>query len=140
MCTELRNAAFCVSQPCANLPPFAYRHDEEIDKEIEAVKKEFEEKMRKKLNRQDGAKPKEEKKKEEVQDEKEEKEKDEKLKELNQKKESEKTKIEGNRVFELHKHFFMMRIQKKRDAEQAKKTRDRLRNPTAFPNVPSGDP
>ena len=62
------------------------------------------------------------------------------IKELSKKKESEKTKIEGNRVFELQKHFFMMRIQKKRDNEQAKRTRERLRNPSTFPSVPTGDP
>lgn len=122
------------------------KRDEEIEKEIEAVKKEFEEKMRKKLDRRkqkeyekDGGKPKE-KGNEETEDAKDEEEKAEKLKELEKKKEPEKAKVEGNRIFELHKHFFTMRIQKKRDAEQAKRTRDRLRNPTSFPSVPSGEP
>ncbi|KAK4496292.1 hypothetical protein PRZ48_012272 [Zasmidium cellare] len=124
------------------------QHDAAIEKEIEAVKKEFEEKMRKKLDRRkqkeyekDGGKGKEkEKEKEEKEDDKDEQDKVEKLKELEKKKEPEKAKVEGNRIFELHKNFFTMRIQKKRDAEQAKRTRDRLRNPTSFPSVPSGEP
>lgn len=123
------------------------KHEEEIEKEIAAVKKEFEEKMRKKMDRRrqkeyekDGTKPKEEKKKEENEDEKDEKEKEEKLKELEKKKEPEKAKIEGNRIFELHKQFYQIRQQKKRDTEQAKRNRDRLRNPTAFPVVPKGQP
>lgn len=123
------------------------KHDEEVEKEIEAVKKEFEEKMRKKLDRRrqtehekDGGKPKEEKKKDENEDEKDEKEKQDKLKELEKKKEPEKATIEGNRIFELHKQFFQIRLQKKRDTEHAKRNRERLRNPTAFPSVPRDEP
>lgn len=123
------------------------KRKEELDKEIESVKKEFEEKMRKKLARRkqkeyekedpkDKKKDKAEQGKEDDQDEK---EKQDKLKALEQKKEPEKAKVDGPRIFELQKNFYQMRLQKKRDAEAARKNRDRLRNPTSFPSVPSGD-
>lgn len=121
------------------------KRKEELDKEIEAVKKEFEEKMRKKLDRRkqkeyekDGKKEKEEKKEESKEDAEEEKAKEAKLKDLESKKEPEKAKVDGPRIFELQKSFWQMRLQKKRDVEAAKKNRERLKNPTAFPSVPSG--
>lgn len=115
----------------------------ELDKEIEAVKKEFEEKMRKKLARRkqkeyEKEDKKDDKKDEKKDDEKDEQEKDAKLKELEKKKDPAKAVVEGPRIFELHKNFWQMRLQKKRDAEAAKRTRERLRNPTTFPSVPSG--
>ncbi|KAK3706752.1 hypothetical protein LTR37_012597 [Vermiconidia calcicola] len=120
------------------------KRKEELDKEIEVVKKEFEEKMRKKLARRkqkeyEKDEKKEDKKEEKKDDEKDEKEKEDKLKELEKKKEPEKPAVEGPRVFELHKNFYQMRVQKKRDTEMAKKNRERLRNTGGFPSVPSGD-
>jgi hypothetical protein len=79
------------------------------------------------------------KKDEKKEDEKEEKEKDDKLKELEKKKEPSKAEADGPRIFELQKSFYQMRVQKKRDLEMARKNRERLRSPDAFPSVPSGD-
>lgn len=120
------------------------KRQEELEKEKEAVIKEYAEKMRKKLARRkqkeyEKEDKKEEKKQEDKDDEKDEEEKEKKLKELEQKKEPAKAAIEGPRIFELHKNFYQMRLQKKRDAEAAKRNRDRLRNPTAFPSVPNGE-
>lgn len=118
------------------------KRQEELDKEIEAVKKEFEEKMRKKLARrkqkeyEKDEKKEEKKKKEKTEDEQDEKDKEEKLKELEKKKEPDKATLDGPRIFELHKNFYQMRLQKKRDTEVAKRNRDRLRAPGAFPAVP----
>nr|POE52069.1 upf0589 protein c32h8.01c [Quercus suber] len=120
------------------------RRKEEIDKEIEAVKNEYKEKLRKKLAKRKEKdseivdKKKEKKKEEDGEDEEDEKEKDKKLRELEKQKEPDKAKVEGPRIFELHKNFYQMRLQKKRDAEMAKKNRERLRAP--FPTVPSGGP
>ncbi|KAK0336311.1 hypothetical protein LTR91_000890 [Friedmanniomyces endolithicus] len=123
------------------------KRNEELAKEIEAVKKEFEEKMRKKMARRkqkeyekDG---KEEKKKDgkeaEKEDAKDETEKEERLKELEKKKDPvEKAKEDGPRVFELHKQFWGMRVQKKRDAEVARRNRERLRTQGGLPSVPTG--
>ena len=129
------------------------KKDEEIQKEIEAVKKEFEEKMRKKLDRrrqkeyekdggkgEDPALKKKAEKKEGEEDEEDEKAKEEKLKELEGKKEPEKASIEGPRVFELSKWLFQQRLTQKRQQAQARKTREMLRQPGAFPSVPPGLP
>lgn len=122
------------------------KRQEELDKEIEAVKKEFEEKMRKKLERrrqkeyEKDNKEADKKAEEKKEDEKEEKEKEEKLKELEKKKDPAKTEVDGPRIFELQKSFYQMRVQKKRDLEMARKNRERLRSPDAFPSVPSSDP
>ena len=120
------------------------QHDKELDKEIETVKKEFEEKMRKKLDRRKQKEyekddKKDGKKDEAKEDAKDEKEKEEKLKELEKKKEAEKVVVEGPRIFELHRDYFQMRLRKKRDAEMAKRNRERLRNVGTFPSVPKGD-
>ncbi|KAK3670495.1 hypothetical protein LTR78_009599 [Recurvomyces mirabilis] len=126
------------------------KRKEEIDKEIQVVKAEFEEKMRKKMARRkqkEYEKDKDGKKKDEAdtnaktEDEKEEKEKEEKLKELEGKKDPaamEKTMIDGPRVFELQKQFWQMRMQKKRDTEAARRMKERLKQPGAFPSVPQG--
>jgi hypothetical protein len=121
------------------------KREEEIEKEIEALKKEFEEKARKKADKRkekekEKKADKDEKKDEKKEDEKDEKEQEEKLKELEKKKDPAKATVDGSRVFELHKNFYQMRLQKKREAEIAKRNRDRLRAPGAFPSVPSGNP
>lgn len=124
------------------------KREEDLEKEIEAIKKEYEEKLRKKAEKRkakdkdkDAEKDKKDKKKDEQnEDEKDEKEQEEKLKELEKKKDPAKATVEGPRVFELQKNFFQMRLQKKRDAEIAKRNRDRLRAPGAFPSVPTGNP
>lgn len=139
---HLKDRKFAMPQDEVNLAE--QKRKEELDKEIEAVKKEFEEKMRKKLARRkqkeyEKDEKKEEKKKEETEDKDDEKAKEEKLKELESKKEPEKASVEGPRIFELHKSFYSMRLQKKRDADAAKRSRDRLKNAGGFPAVPSGD-
>lgn len=121
------------------------KREEELEKEIEVLKKEFEEKVRKKAEKRkekekEKKADKDEKKDEKKEDEKDEKEQEEKLKELEKKKDPAKATVEGPRVFELHKNFYQMRLQKKREAEIAKRNRDRLRAPGAFPSVPSGNP
>lgn len=121
------------------------KREADLEKEIEAIKKEYEEKQRKKADkRKDKDKgkdaEKDKKKDEQKEDEKDEKEKEEKLKELEKKKEPEKAAIEGPRIFQLEKNFYQMRLQKKRDAEAARRNRDRMRAPGAFPSVPTGNP
>ncbi|KAK5116657.1 hypothetical protein LTR62_007331 [Meristemomyces frigidus] len=125
------------------------KRKEEVDKEIQAVKAEFEQKMKKKMERR---KQKEHEKddknvkkdaKGKDDDEKEQKELDEKLKGLEGKKDpsataKERAQIEGPRIFELQKQFWQMRMQKKRDVEAAKRTKERLKQPGAFPSVPQG--
>lgn len=47
---------------------------------------------------------------------------------------------EEPRVFALQKTFYQQRIEKKRNAEIAKRNRERLQNPSLFPQVPKGFP
>ena len=121
------------------------KRKEELEKEIEAVKKEFAEKMRKKLARRkqkEHEKPDDSKAKDEkidaTEDDADAKDEAEKLKQLEAKKDPVKAKVEGPRVFELQKNFYQMRVQKKRDMEVAKRAKERLRAPGAFPSVPAG--
>jgi hypothetical protein len=125
------------------------KREEDLEKEIEAVKKDYEEKLRKKAEKRkakdkdkekDKDAEKDKRKDEQKEDEKDEKEKEEKLKELEEKKDPAKATVDGPRIFELQKNFYQMRLQKKRDAEIAKRNRDRLRAPGAFPSVPTGNP
>ncbi|OWP03643.1 hypothetical protein B2J93_3264 [Marssonina coronariae] len=99
----------------------AAKKKKEMEAEVERVKQEFEEKKKKKLER-DMAKDKD-------------KEKD--------KGKSDKTAAafdEEPRVFALQKTFFQQRVDKKRNAEIAKRSRERLQNPNLFPQVPKGFP
>lgn len=133
---HLKDAKFATAKDAEDLEK--RRREEAIEKEIAAVKKEYEEKLKKKKKeskKDDGEKKKETDKKEE--EEKLEKEQEKKLKALEDKKQTEKpTTIDGPRIFELHKQFFNMRLQRKHNAQAAKRTQERLRNPNAFPSVP----
>ncbi|GAB7348071.1 hypothetical protein MBLNU459_g6102t1 [Dothideomycetes sp. NU459] len=120
---------------------------EQLDKEIETIKKEYEEKMKKKKEKRkakDKDKDKDEKndkdkganKAEAESDAQDEKDKDDKIKALTK---EEPKADDGPRIFRLQKHFYQQRLDKMRNAEIAKRNRERLRNPTSFPSVPSGD-
>ncbi|KAI4721661.1 DUF1742-domain-containing protein [Aureobasidium sp. EXF-10727] len=119
------------------------KNKEDLDREIAAVKKEFDEKMKKKQQKKDKAKDKDAKDKDKT-DDKDEKERDDKIKALTDKADSSSTSKtgtdDGPRVFQLQKHFYNMRLEKLRNAEAAKRQRERLRNPALFPSVPSGNP
>ena len=39
-----------------------------------------------------------------------------------------------------NRNFYQMRLDRLRNAELARRNRERLGNPTAFPSVPSGNP
>ncbi|KAK1997197.1 DUF1742-domain-containing protein [Colletotrichum falcatum] len=47
---------------------------------------------------------------------------------------------EEPRVFALHKNFYGIRLEKKRQMEIAKRNRERLQQPNLFPSVPKGAP
>lgn len=145
---HLKDRKFAIPQDEEDLEE--KKRKEELDKEIEAVKKEYEEKIKKKLARRkekdaekDGKK--ESKKEQKKEDEEEEKAKDAKLKELEEKKDEPKKGSDGPRIFELHKDFQQMRMQKKREADQKKReaeasrrNMETLKNAGGFPRVPSG--
>jgi hypothetical protein len=127
-----------------------------MEAEIERVKQEFEEKQKRKRDK--------EKSKEKGKDR--EKDKDEKDEEKDDKKSEDKvgfsclkrqkdelmlvkkksdetapaTPEEEPREFALKKAFYQQRVDKKRNAEIAKRNRERLQNPNLFPRVPKDLP
>lgn len=130
---HLKDAKFAIAKDAEDVEK--RRREEAIEKEIAAVKKEYEEKINKKKESKKDDKMKREKDKKD-EEEKLEKEQDEKLKALEDKRQTEKPTVDGPRIFELHKQFFNMRLQRKHNAQASKRTQERLRNPNAFPSVP----
>ncbi|EAT87734.1 hypothetical protein HBI56_119750 [Parastagonospora nodorum] len=119
---------------------------DELDAQIEKVKKEYEEKQRLKREKRktkekekDKAKEKEAQSKDEEEDKQDEKAKEDKIKELSKSKEQSQTEL-GPRIYHLNKSFYQSRLDKLRNAEVAKRNRERLNNPANFPSVPSGNP
>lgn len=131
---HLKDSKFATAKDAEDLEK--RRREEAIEKEIAAVKKEYEEKLKLKQKKKDSKKEDGEKKDNTSEEEKLEKEQAEKLKILENKKQTEQPIVDGPRIFELHKQFFNMRLQRKHNAQAAKRTQERLRNPGAFPSVP----
>ncbi|KAJ5745393.1 hypothetical protein N7520_010575 [Penicillium odoratum] len=139
---HLQDRHFC--SPLVDAEGDAKRQKEEaMAKEIEKVKQEYEEKQKRKKE-----KAKESSKDEKSADSKDkdkvdsdskasdEKERDDKIDSI--KNAGNETKTEnGSRVFELHKTFYQMRIDRLRGIERAKRNQERLKNPSLFPSVPN---
>lgn len=147
---HLVDRGFCQPDAEEAAAAAARKKKEELDREIEAVKKEYEEKQRLKREKQKGKAKEDEKdkeretgksetKKDEDEDKEDEKAKNDKINQLSKAKE-ETPADQGPRIFILNKNFYQMRLDRIRNAEIAKRNRERLRNPNLFPSVPSGDP
>ncbi|OAX80871.1 hypothetical protein ACJ72_04790 [Emergomyces africanus] len=140
---HLKDRGFC--SPIINEEEIAAKkRKEEMDKEIERVKQEYEEKMKKKKQKEkdkkDGdEKDKKDKKKDEGDDEKAEKEKDDKIKSIQNNSNTDTQKDDGPRIFSLHKNFYQIRIDRMRNAEIARRNRERMKNPSLFPSTPKTD-
>ncbi|KAI1506357.1 DUF1742-domain-containing protein [Biscogniauxia marginata] len=139
--SHLKDRGFC--SPIIDQEAVAAKKKKEMDEEVERVKKEYEEKQRKK-------KEKEAEKESDKKDDKN-KDKDKDMDKKDEKKEEPKsndkdaTKPEQSieeepRVFSLQRTFYQQRIDRKRQAEIAKRNRERLSNPNFFPSVPKGQP
>ncbi|PWY86202.1 DUF1742-domain-containing protein [Aspergillus heteromorphus CBS 117.55] len=136
--SHLKDRHFC--SPIVDTEAVAAKAKEEaLAREIEKVKREYEEKQqRKKNSEKEKAKKDDEKKKDgegEDKDKAIEKERDEKIEEL---KKSGSAADDSPRVFALHKNFYQMRIDRMRNAEIARRNRQRLQDPSLFPSVPTG--
>ncbi|KAF2013800.1 DUF1742-domain-containing protein [Aaosphaeria arxii CBS 175.79] len=145
---HLSDRGFCQPDADEVAAAAARKKKEEMDREIEKVKKEYEEKQRLKKEKRkekekekdkDKDKDKDAKAKEQEEDKEDEKAKDEKIKQLSKSRE-EVPADQGPRIFSLNKNFYQMRIDKIKNAEIAKRNRERMKNPSFFPSVPSGDP
>lgn len=122
----------------------AKKKKEEMDREIELIKQEYADKMKKKRSKEtkgkDNDKGKEkalgDESKEGVDNEKAEKEKDAKI-EAVKNKEPSSVVDDIPRVYTLQKVFYQKRLDRIRNAELAKRNRERLKSPTLFPSVPT---
>ncbi|KAI1281536.1 DUF1742-domain-containing protein [Xylaria sp. FL0933] len=124
----------------------AAKKKKEMDEEVEKLKKEYEEKQRKKKEKE----AEKEKDSDKDKDKQDSKGKDEGK---GEKKEEPSTDDKGKskdkspaevdeepRVFALQRTFYQRRIDRKRQAEIAKRNRERLSNPNFFPSVPKDLP
>ncbi|KAK3171118.1 hypothetical protein OEA41_003202 [Lepraria neglecta] len=126
----------------------AKKKKEATDREIELIRQEYEEKMKKQKNKdkdkkaKDADKGKEKAKddesKDDDDDEKAKKEKDDKIKAITNK-EPPSVADDIPRIYALQKVFYQKRLDRKRNAELAKRNQERLKNPSLFPSVPTGN-
>ncbi|KAI0837225.1 DUF1742-domain-containing protein [Hypoxylon sp. FL0890] len=138
---HLKDRGFCT--PIIDQEAVAAKKKKEMEEELERVKKEYEEKQRKKKEKESKSSKESEKTKDE--EEKETKKTDKKdesnadVKDKAGDKTPQKTEEEP-RVFALQRTFYQQRLDRKRQAEMAKRNRERLSNPNFFPSVPKDLP
>ncbi|CAL8582468.1 hypothetical protein XPA_008129 [Xanthoria parietina] len=130
----------------------AKKKKEDLDREIELIKAEYAEKLKKrkkskdskkkeKSTEKDKGKGKEDSKDDEDDDEaKAEKEKNDKIKAITDNGLTATSDDGGPRIFTLQKAFYQGRLDRIRNAEIAKRNRERLQKPSFFPSVPSDNP
>ncbi|PQE17328.1 VPS4-associated 1 protein [Rutstroemia sp. NJR-2017a BVV2] len=139
--THLKDKGFAT--PIIDEAAIAAKKKKELDDEIERIRQGFEEKQRKRKEKEKEAekdKEKDEKNKKDGEKE-EEKKTDEKSKsETPKSPATPSAQDEEPRVFALKAAFYQQRIDKKRNAEIARRNRERLQNPNLFPQVPKGLP
>ncbi|CAK7270835.1 hypothetical protein SEPCBS57363_004309 [Sporothrix epigloea] len=110
-----------------------------MKEEIERVKKEYEERKKKKESKEkEKEKEKDEKEKEDL--EKNGEKSDTKTKDKPDEDAEPPAVAEETRVFALQKFLYQQRLDKKRQAEVAKRNRERMANPGFFPSVPKSLP
>ncbi|KAL2148643.1 hypothetical protein VTH82DRAFT_2197 [Thermothelomyces myriococcoides] len=145
---HLKDPGFCT--PKIDQAAIEARKKRELEEEIERLKKEYEEKQRQKKNKEkkkeDEAKGKDKSGDDKSKD-------DEKADGEKQQKAPEKTESSKNsastsspaeeeepRVFELKSTFYNRRLNKKRQAEIARRNFEAMQDPNFFPSVPKGFP
>ncbi|RPB28476.1 DUF1742-domain-containing protein [Terfezia boudieri ATCC MYA-4762] len=127
--------------PAPSAEELEIKRKEALEKEIELVKKEYEEKQKRKKEKEKEKKEKSKEEKHKKDEETQNKEaKREEVKQGVDKNDtlSEVKKEEDPKVFALHRNFFDIRLQRLRQQQAAKRTRDLLKTPGAFPAVPKG--
>lgn len=139
--THLKDRGFC--SPIIDQDAVAAKKKKEMEEELERVKKEYEEKQRKKKEKdaKAGKESEKDKDKEEKGSKDAEKKDESNVDDKNKTDEKAPSKTEEEpRVFALQKAFYQQRLDRKRQAEMAKRNRERLSNPNYFPSVPKGLP
>ncbi|KAK4195541.1 VPS4-associated protein 1 [Triangularia verruculosa] len=139
--SHLGDAGFCA--PKIDHAAIEARKKKELEAEIERVKKEYEERQQKKKEKAEKKDDKDGKDKDKEKKDEKEDDKEKTAAAVRSKKEDtpvSPTEDEEPRVFELKPTFFQQRLFKKRQAEIAKRNRERLRDPNYFPSVPKNLP
>ncbi|PNY30069.1 Uncharacterized protein TCAP_00026, partial [Tolypocladium capitatum] len=145
---HLQDRYFCT--PKIDEEAVKARREKELAEETEKLKKEYEERQRKKKDKESKDKDKDKGKgkgkgkgKDKDKDEDKETDKkqgDDKVERADNKKDDAATQEEEPRVFELKSAFYQQRLQRKRQAEAAKRDRERASQPNYFPSVPKDVP
>ncbi|KAG8163965.1 hypothetical protein KVR01_005883 [Diaporthe batatas] len=136
---HLKDRGFCT--PIVDQAAIDAKKKKDMEAEVEKVKKEYEERQRKKKEESEKSKDKDKDKDKAGDDKKaDEKKSDESKADTDKKAEEEPTAEEEPRVFALHRTFHQNRVYQKRQAEMAKRNRERIQNPNFFPSVPKGNP
>ncbi|KAL7954132.1 DUF1742 domain-containing protein [Trichoderma compactum] len=143
---HLQDRYFCA--PKIDGDAIKAKREKDLAEEKDKLMKEYQEKQRKKKEKE---KEKEKEKdkdkdKDKEKEEDEEKDKDKEKKETKDEAEADKNDTETPkeedepRVFELKSSFYQQRLQRKRQAEAAKRDRERASQPNYFPSVPTEPP
>ncbi|KAI1388962.1 DUF1742-domain-containing protein [Hypoxylon trugodes] len=141
---HIKDRGFCT--PIIDQEAVAAKKKKEMEEEIERAKKEYEEKQRKKREKESKSgeetdKAKDAKDNEEKDSKKAEKKDDPKPDSKDKADDNTSPKAEDEpRVFALQRTFYQQRLDRKRQAEMAKRNRERLNNPNFFPSVPKDLP
>jgi len=143
---HLKDRYFC--SPKIDEEAVKAKRERELAEEKEKIMKEYEEKQKKKKGKEEKTKKnkdagKDEDKDKDKDDDKETKKKkdeDRKDPDKSDEKDAQTPPEEEPRVFELKSSFYQQRLQKKRQAEAAKRDRERVSQPGYFPSVPTDLP
>ncbi|KAI0536030.1 VPS4-associated protein 1 [Xylaria digitata] len=141
---HLKDRGFC--SPIIDHDAIAAKKKKEMDEEVERLKREYEEKQRKKKEKEaekekDNDKQKDKKDSKEKEEDKGEKKEDSASGDKGKSKDKSQAEVEEEpRVFALQRVFHQRRLDRKRQAEMAKRNRERLNNPNFFPSVPKDLP
>ncbi|KAL7813621.1 DUF1742 domain-containing protein [Trichoderma aethiopicum] len=143
---HLKDRYFCT--PKIDEDAVKAKREKELAEEKERLVKEYQEKLRKKKEKEKEKEKEKDKEKDKKKEKDEEKDKSKEEKESKDEAESgakdggdETPKPEDEpRIFELKSSFYQQRLQRKRQAEAAKRDRERASQPNYFPSVPTEPP
>ncbi|KKY32639.1 hypothetical protein UCDDA912_g07403 [Diaporthe ampelina] len=139
--SHLKDRGFC--SPIIDQAAIDAKKKQDMEAEVERVKKEYEERQRKKKEESEKSKDKDkdkDKAKDKDGDGKKADDKKADESKAEKKAEEEPPAEDEPRVFALHRTFHQNRVYQKRQAEIAKRNRERMQNPNFFPSVPKGNP
>ncbi|KAH6884827.1 VPS4-associated protein 1 [Thelonectria olida] len=142
--THIKDHNFCT--PKIDQDALKAKREKELEEEKERLKKEYEERQKKKKEKEEKKDKDKEKEKGKEKDKDKDKDKDDKKDDSKKDDDKDdKAKKEAApqpepRVFELKNAFYQQRLTKKRQAEAARRDRERMMKPGYFPSVPTEDP